>query len=149
MAGYVNKVIIVGRLGADPELSFTGSGMAVARLRVATTDVWVDKNTGQRQERTEWHRIVAWGRLAEQAKEYLSKGRLVYIEGRLQTRSYEKDGITRYSTEIIASVIKFLDSGRSSQDSMEPTRPSPVPPQEPEPFNDAPQDDFDDSNIPF
>ena len=101
MAG-VNKVIIVGRLGRDPELKYTPSGAAVANFTVATSEEWKDRETGEKQERTEWHRIVAWRRLGEICGEYLHKGKEVYIEGRLQTRSWEdRDGNTKYITEII------------------------------------------------
>jgi single-strand DNA-binding protein len=104
----VNKVILVGNLGKDPEVSYTAGGMAVAKFSVATTDEWKDKSTSENKERTEWHRITAFGRLAEICGEYLAKGRQVYIEGRIQTSSYEKDGVTRYSTDIIASDMKML-----------------------------------------
>ncbi|MCP4569060.1 MAG: single-stranded DNA-binding protein [FCB group bacterium] len=104
----VNKVIIVGNLGKDPEIRYTQSGTAVANFTVATSERWKDKNTGEMQESTEWHRIVAWGRLGEVCGEYLSKGRQVYIEGKLQTKSWEKDGVTRYTTEVVAREMKML-----------------------------------------
>ncbi len=111
MAGGVNKVILVGHLGADPDMRFTPSGQGVCELRLATSESWNDKN-GQRQERTEWHRIVVWGKRAEICSKYLSKGRQVYIEGRIQTRNYDdKDGNKRYITEIIASEVQFLGGG--------------------------------------
>jgi len=104
----VNKVILVGNLGRDPEVRYTREGTAVANLNVATTETWND-GSGQRQERTEWHRVVAWGKLAEIAKEYLGKGKQVYIEGRLQTRSWEdKEGVKRYTTEIKADQMVML-----------------------------------------
>jgi len=107
----INKVILVGNLGRDPEVRFTTGGKPVAQLSVATTDVWMDQNN-QKQERTEWHRVVAWGKLAEVCGQYLSKGRQVYVEGRLQTRSYEdKDGVKKYTTEIVANTVKFLSGG--------------------------------------
>ncbi len=106
MAG-VNKVIIVGRLGADPETKQVGNGGTVARLSVATSENWVDKE-GQKQERTEWHRIVVWGKLAEICGRHLSKGRQVYVEGRLQTRSWEDNGTKKYSTEVVANTVQFL-----------------------------------------
>lgn len=107
MAG-VNKVIIVGRLGTDPEVRTVGSGSTVTRLSVATSENWVDKE-GHKQERTEWHKIVVWGRLAEICGKHLSKGRQVYIEGRLQTRSWEdQQGQKRYATEIVANTVQFL-----------------------------------------
>jgi single-strand DNA-binding protein len=108
MAGGVNKVIIIGHLGKDPEVRYTPSGQAVANFTIATTENWNDKQ-GQKQERTEWHRIVAWGKSAELAGEYLSKGRQVYIEGKLQTRQWDdRDGNKKYTTEIIANNITFL-----------------------------------------
>jgi len=111
MAGGVNKVILVGNLGADPDMRYTPSGQGVCELRVATSESWNDKN-GQRQERTEWHRIVVWGKRAEVCSKYLSKGRQVFVEGRIQTRTYDdKDGNKRYITEIIAAVVQFLGGG--------------------------------------
>jgi len=113
MAG-INKVIIIGRLGNDPEVRSTPSGAAVAKFSVATSEEWKDKNTGEKKERTEWHRITAWGKLGEICGEYLAKGRQVYVEGRLQTSSYDdKDGVKRYSTEIVASDVQFLGSKES------------------------------------
>lgn len=104
----VNKVILVGRLGADPELKTLGSGQAVANFNLATSESWVDKE-GQKQEKTEWHRIVVWGKLAEICRQHLSKGRQVYVEGRLQTRSWEdQQGQKRYTTEITANTVQFL-----------------------------------------
>jgi len=110
MAG-VNKVILVGRLGRDPEVRYTPSGVTVATFSIATSDEWKDKDTGQKQERTEWHRIVAWRRLGEICGEYLRKGKQVYIEGKLQTRSWDdRDGNKRYTTEIVAQNMQMLDS---------------------------------------
>lgn len=108
----VNKVIIVGRLGADPEMKAVGQGSTVTRLNVATSETWVDKG-GQKQERTEWHRIVVWGKLAEICGKYLAKGRQVYVEGKLQTRSWEDNGQKKYSTEIVANTVQFLGSANS------------------------------------
>jgi len=111
MAGGVNKVILVGHLGADPDMRYTPSGQGVCELRLATSESWNDKN-GQRQERTEWHRIVVWGKRAEVCSKYLSKGRQVFVEGRIQTRTYDdKDGNKRYITEIIAADVQFLGGG--------------------------------------
>lgn len=105
----VNKVILVGRLGADPEVKAIGSGSTVARLNLATSETWV--KDGQRQERTEWHRITVWGKLAEICGKHLSKGRQVYVEGKLQTRQWEdQQGQKRYTTEIVASTVQFLGS---------------------------------------
>jgi single-strand DNA-binding protein len=111
MAGGVNKVILVGHLGADPDMRYTPSGAGVCEFRLATSESWKDKN-GQRQERTEWHRIVVWGKMAEICAKYLAKGRQVYIEGRIQTRSWDdKEGQKRYMTEIVANEVQFLSSG--------------------------------------
>ena len=108
----VNKVILVGNLGADPEIRYTPSGTAVANFSLATKDRWTNKD-GEKDERTEWHRIVAWARLGEICGEYLKKGSQIYIEGRLQTRSWEdRDGNKRYTTEIIAQVMQMLGSAR-------------------------------------
>ena len=107
MAG-VNKVIVVGRLGADPEMKSVGANSTVTRLSVATSENWLDKD-GQKQERTEWHRVVVWGKLAEICGKHLAKGRQVYLEGRLQTRSWEdQQGQKRYTTEIVANTVQFL-----------------------------------------
>jgi single-strand DNA-binding protein len=111
MAGGVNKVILIGNLGSDPEVRFTPSGQAVANFRVATNDSWTDKS-GQKQERTEWHRIVVWGKLAELCGEYLKKGRQAYIEGRLQTREWtDKENKKNYTTEVVANTVQFLGGG--------------------------------------
>ncbi|RMG49847.1 MAG: single-stranded DNA-binding protein [Gammaproteobacteria bacterium] len=107
----INKVILIGNLGADPEVRYTASGSAVANLRIATSESWKDKNTGETQERTEWHRVVMFGRLGEIAGEYLRKGSKVYIEGRLQTRKWQdQGGQDRYTTEIVANEMQMLDS---------------------------------------
>src|SRR5436189_2828748 len=113
MAKSVNKVILVGRLGRDPELKYTASGVPFCRFSMATDDVWNDKASGERQERTEWHNIVAWDRLAEICNQYLQKGRLVYIEGSLQTREWDdKEGIKRKTTEIRARDMVLLGGGQ-------------------------------------
>uniref|UniRef100_UPI0013D32DDB single-stranded DNA-binding protein n=1 Tax=Myxococcus vastator TaxID=2709664 RepID=UPI0013D32DDB len=119
MAGGVNKVILIGNLGADPEVRFTPGGQAVANFRIATSESWVDKN-GQKQERTEWHRIVVWGKLAELCGEYLKKGRQCYVEGRLQTREWtDKENRKNYTTEVVANAVTFLGGGaRDAQDGM-------------------------------
>ncbi len=110
MAG-VNKVLLIGRLGRDPEVRYTPDGTAIANFSIATSEEWKDKKTGEKQERTEWHRIVAFRRLGEICGEYLSKGRQVYVEGRLQTRDWQdKDGNKRYTTEIVASQMQMLGS---------------------------------------
>ena len=104
------KLVIVGRLGRDPEMRFTPAGKAVTNFTMATSETWKD-DSGERQERTEWHRIVIWGKLAEVASKYLTKGSQVYIEGRLQTREWEKDGQKHYTTEIVASSLTMLGGG--------------------------------------
>lgn len=105
----VNKVILLGRLGQDPELKYTPSGSAVCNFSVATSEAWTDKNSGQKNERTEWHRVVVWGKLAELCNQYLSKGRQAFVEGKLQTRSWDdKDGNKRYTTEILANTVQFI-----------------------------------------
>jgi len=115
----VNKVILVGNLGADPEVRYTSGGTAVANLRLATNERWTDKS-GQKQERTEWHKVVAWARQAEIAGEYFRKGQLLYVEGSLQTRQWEdRDGNTRYTTEIKAQLLRMLGS-RDSHRTEEP-----------------------------
>ena len=104
----VNKVILLGRLGRDPELRTTQGGNSVCSFSVATSEAWKDKQTGEKQERTEWHNIVAWGKLAEICSQYLAKGAQAYIEGKLQTTKYDKDGVERYKTEIVASTVQFV-----------------------------------------
>ena len=122
MARGVNKVILVGNLGADPETRYTASGSAVTNIRLATTDSWRDKQSGERQERTEWHRVVFFSRLAEIAAEYLRKGSQCYIEGQIRTRKWQgQDGQDRYSTEVVASEMQMLGgrgggSGGGSRD---------------------------------
>ena len=109
--GSVNKVILVGNLGRDAELRYTPGGAPVATLSLATTEVWNDKASGQKQEKTEWHRIVLWGKSAEALSEYLTKGKQIYVEGRLQTRKWQdKDGADKYSTEIVANQMQMLGS---------------------------------------
>ncbi|HZL16659.1 MAG TPA: single-stranded DNA-binding protein [Polyangia bacterium] len=108
--GSVNKVILIGNLGADPELKYTPSSRPLCNLRIATTDVYKDKS-GQKQEKTEWHRVTVWGDQAENCNKYLAKGRSVYVEGRLQTRTYDKDGQKHYATDIVADRVVFLGSG--------------------------------------
>ena len=107
----VNRVMLIGNLGKDPEVRFTGSGRAVARFPIATSEVWNDQE-GQRQERTEWHNVVVWGKQAESCGQYLAKGRQVYIEGSIRTRQYDdKEGNRRYMTEVIAQRVQFLGGG--------------------------------------
>ena len=141
----INKVILVGNLGQDPEVKFTAGGAAVTTLSIATSDSWKDKDSGMDKERTEWHRVVLWRRLAEIAGEYLKKGSKVYIEGQLQTRKWEQEGQTRYTTEIIARDIQFLDSrgsaNTSNQEGAATTNEEPTP--------EVPESGIDDDDIPF
>ena len=141
----INKAILVGNLGRDPEIRYTASGMAVANFTIATSEKWKDKNTGEMQDRTEWHRIVAWGKLGEICGEYLSKGRQVYIEGRIQTREWQdKDGNKRYTTEIVANQMKMLGS-KEGGNSYKPSTSASVPEYSGPPL---PEDQGDD-DIPF
>ena len=113
----VNKVILVGNLGNDPEVRYMPNGNAVANVSLATSETWKDKSTGEQQEKTEWHRVVFFNRLAEIVEQYVKKGTKLYVEGRLQTRSWEQDGVKRYSTEVVANEMQMLDSrGGVSQD---------------------------------
>ena len=141
----INKVILVGNLGQDPDVKYTAGGTAVTTLSIATSESWKDKDTGNEQERTEWHRVVLWRRLAEIAGEYLKKGSKVYIEGSLQTRKWEQDGVTRYTTEINARDIQFLDS-RGSSNNSDAYDQSPPESQEPQ---DVSQSSIEDDDIPF
>jgi single-strand DNA-binding protein len=122
MAGGVNKVILVGNLGADPELRYTASGTAVAKFRIATSENYTDRQ-GAKQERTEWHRITAWGKLAEICGQYLSKGKMVYIEGKIRSDTWEQDGVKRYSYEIVADTMRMLGGGRGERESEPPFSP--------------------------
>lgn len=125
MARGVNKVILIGNLGKDPEVRYTPTGTAVTNITIATSEAWKDKQTGENVERTEWHRIVFYQRLAEIAGEYLRKGSKVYIEGKLQTRKWQdKTGQDRYTTEIIADMMQMLDSKGGSTASMSNEKPS-------------------------
>ncbi|MYD99161.1 MAG: single-stranded DNA-binding protein [Gammaproteobacteria bacterium] len=158
--GSINKVILIGNLGRDPEMRYTQDQNAVATFSVATSEQWTDRNTNERRERTEWHRIVCFRRLAEICGEYLHKGSKVYIEGQLQTRSWEQDGQTRYMTEVVARQMQMLDSrgsgggggfggpedrggppdrggyGNEPSRSGSSTQPSSSPPAEPDDFED-------------
>jgi single-strand DNA-binding protein len=121
VAGYVNKVILIGRLGRDPEMKFTPNGKAVTNFTMATNEIWSDQN-GERQERTEWHRVVAWDKLAENCARLLEKGKQVYVEGRIQTRQWDdRDGNKRYTTEIVANSMQVL----STMDSLGARLPNP------------------------
>ena len=110
--GSLNRVTLIGNLGRDAELRYTPGGQPVASLSLATTETWTDKNSGQKNEKTEWHRIVLWGKSAESLSEYLTKGKQIYVEGRIQTRKWQdKDGNDRYSTEIVSQKIVLLSGG--------------------------------------
>ena len=150
MARGINKVILVGNLGADPETRYMPSGGAVTNIRLATTDSWKDKQSGEQQDRTEWHRVVFFNRLAEISAEYLKKGSQVYVEGRIQTRKWQgQDGQDKYTTEIVANEMQML-GGRSGGGSGGGNYSAPE--RKPEPVGASPQsapmDDFDD-DIPF
>ena len=130
MARGVNKVILVGNLGADPETRYGASGNAITNIRVATSESWTDRQTNERRENTEWHRVVMFGRLAEIAEQYLRKGRQVYIEGRIQTRKWQgQDGQDRYTTEIVANEMQMLGGrGGGGGDADDWNRPPSPPP---------------------
>ncbi len=126
MARGINKVILIGNLGQDPEVRFTPSGTAVANLNLATSESWMDKQSGQRQEKTEWHRVVLFNKTAEIAQQYLKKGAKVYIEGRLQTRKWQdQSGQDKYSTEVVANDMQMMDSPSGGQGGQQPQQQSP------------------------
>ena len=164
MARGVNKVILIGNVGGDPETRYLPNGNAVTNITLATTDSWKDKQTGQQQDRTEWHRVVFFGKLAEIAGEYLRKGSQCYVEGRLQTREWEKDGVKRYTTEIVVDMNGTLQllGGRGGNNEgggdyaprQQQSRPAPqqaAPRPAPQPAAQQPAQDFDsfDDDIPF
>jgi len=153
MARGLNKAILIGRLGKDPEIRYTQEGRAVANFTVATNEEWKDKNTGEKKERTEWHRIVAFGKLGEICGQYLAKGRLVYIEGRLQTRSYEQEGVTKYTTEIVAGDMQMLESKNAGQsqyaDNAAPSYDAGAPSQPQQPASSGGGGNEFDDDIPF
>jgi len=150
----VNKVILVGNVGADPETRYMPNGNAVTNITLATSETWKDKNTGEQQERTEWHRVTFYQRLAEIVAEYVRKGSKLYVEGRLQTRSWEQDGVKRYATDVIANEMQMLDSrsgggngGGGYQPAQQPAQPQSSP-QNASQSAPAGMDSFDD-DIPF
>jgi|TARA_B100000959_G_scaffold49769_1_gene51267 single-strand DNA-binding protein len=157
MARGVNKVTLIGNLGNDPEVRYSGNGKAVANVSLATAESWRDKDSGEQQERTEWHRVVFFGRLAEIVSEYLHKGSQVYVEGRLQTNKWQdKEGNDRYTTQIVANEMQML-GGRSGASAnkepapnKDPAPDSPVDssPKQTQPLAESPVDDFDE-DIPF
>lgn len=158
----VNKVILLGRLGQDPELRYISSGAAVCNFSLATNEVWVDKN-GQKQEKTEWHRIVIWGKQAEHCNQYLRKGSQVFIDGKIQTRQWEdQNGQKRYTTEVNANNVQFLGGrdaaqsqnsmGGMSHDRMEPQRPASATPEmapSADSYNVSTETNFTADDIPF
>ncbi len=164
MSRGVNKVILVGNLGQDPEVKSTQSGAMMATISVATSESWTDKHTGQKQDRVEWHRVVFFNKLAEIAGQYLKKGSKVYVEGSLRTRKWQaQDGTDRYTTEIMGNEMQMLDSrqdgggsyqpqGQSQSSYSQPSYSTPTPQQAqrpaPQPKQDSAFDDFD-SEIPF
>ena len=145
MARGVNKVILIGNMGADPEIKYMPSGEAIANLRIATSESWKDKTNGEQVERTEWHRVIMFRRLAEIAGEYLKKGSKVYIEGKLQTRKWQnKDGADQYTTEIVANAFQMLDSATTGAQQNKPAQSQ----HDSDKANGYQPDDFDDP-IPF
>jgi single-strand DNA-binding protein len=172
MARGVNKVILIGNVGGDPETRYLPNGNAVTNLTLATTDSWKDKQTGQQQDRTEWHRVVFFGKLAEIAGEYLRKGSQCYVEGRLQTREWEKDGVKRYTTEIVVDMNGTLQllggrggnnegggeyaprqqqAPRPQREPQQQSQPQSAPQSRPQPAAQQPAPDYDsfDDDIPF
>ena len=153
MSKGVNKAILVGNV-AEPEVRYTGDGKAIANVSLATSETWKDKNNGEQKEATEWHRLVFFGKLAEIVEKYVKKGSKLYVEGRLQTRSWEKDGVKRYTTEVVCSEMQMLDSRAQPASGAGSTQPSVnpaggqgagAPPQSSQPQN---FDNFDD-DLPF
>ena len=152
MAG-INKVILVGNLGQDPEIRYTADGRAIANFSIATSETWKDKNTGERKEKTEWIRVVVFGKLAEICGEYLAKGKQVYIEGKLQTRSWEQDGEKKYMTEVVVDQRGVMQMLGSREGSGQPSRPpAPARPQPQRDFRPDPArqpDPYREDDIPF
>ena len=151
MARGVNKVILIGNCGGDPEVRYTPNGNAVANVTIATSDTWKDKQSGENRERTEWHRVVFFGRIAEVVGEYARKGSKLYVEGRLQTREWEKDGAKRYTTEIVVDIggqMQLLDGKPSDQAPRQQSRPSEQRASQ-QPQQSPPDYDSFDDDIPF
>ncbi len=157
MARGVNKVTLIGNLGNDPEVRYSGNGNAVANVSLATAESWRDKDSGEQQERTEWHRVVFFGRLAEIVSEYLHKGSQVYVEGRLQTNKWQdKEGNDRYTTQIVANEMQMLGGRGGAPANKEPAplkdpapkSPTDSSPKPTQPLAESPVDDFDE-DIPF
>lgn len=157
MARGINKVILIGTCGQDPEVRYTGNGGAVANVSLATSEQWKD-SSGNKQEKTEWHKVVFFGKIAEIVGEYVRKGSQIYIEGKLQTREWEKDGIKRYTTEVVVDqrgVLQLLGGGKGEQSSSQQSQPSRNsttqnnrPNQQPQSSDNPSYDSFDD-DIPF
>jgi len=147
----VNRVTLIGNLGNDPEARHLPSGGEVSNITIATSETWKDKNTGQAQEKTEWHRVVGFNKLAEIMNKYLTKGSKVYIEGSLRTRSWEQDGVKRYATEIVASEMQMLDSRESQGNAPQQASQRQQAPQQSAPQQQAAPSDFSefDDSIPF
>ena len=140
--GSLNKVMLIGNLGKDAEMRYTPGGQAVANFSIATSETWNDKESGERKEKTEWHRIVLWGKQAESLQEYLVKGKQIYVEGRLQTRSWDdKDGNKKYSTEIKADRITLLGSRGGGERTATPSGDAPA--------DAEPMAPIDDADVPF
>ena len=149
MARGINKVILVGNLGRDPETRYMPSGGAVTNVSIATSKSWRDRDSGEQKERTEWHRIVFFNRLAEIANEYLKRGSKVYVEGELRTREWEREGQKHYTTEIVANEMQMLDSrGEGGMGAISGGGSAPSRSQQSDDFGPPPSDDFDD-DIPF
>jgi single-strand DNA-binding protein len=143
MSEGINKVILVGRTGRDPEIKYTQSGTAIAKFSIATSETWKDKQSGEKQEKTEWHRCVAFNRTAEIIGEYVKKGMLLYCEGKLQTSSWEQDGVAKYMTEIVVHQMQMLGGkgeNKHNTDHRDTGRPTTPP---------AASSDYDDGEIPF
>lgn len=157
----INKVILIGNVGNDPEIRYANNGNAIANISIATSDSWKDKNTGEKQTRTEWHRVVFFGRIAEVVNDYVRKGSKLYVEGRLQTRKWtDKNNQDRYSTDVIVDVggsMQMLDSSgnRPNQENNDSANTSPPPLRQNQPTSDATKEqpsvnnDFNDDDIPF
>ncbi len=151
MSRGINKVILIGNLGADPDIRFTAAGDPVANVSLATSETWKDRQSGETKEKTEWHRVVFFGKLAEVVQQYLRKGSKIYLEGQLRTRKWQaQDGQERYATEVVVGlggVLQMLD-GRPADGSKGDTQPARRPASSPPPVRDVPPVDFDD-DIPF
>lgn len=150
MSRGINKVILIGNTGSDPEVRYAPSGNAFANITLATSESWKDKQTGQQQERTEWHRVVFSGKIAEIVGEYVRKGQQLYIEGKLRTREWEKDGVKRYTTEVLVGIDGTMQMLGGKGDGQAPRQPQQSqPPRQPMQQNQPSGDDAFDDDIPF